>query len=425
MPITRNTKLVSNPALADFLAAYEEGTTVGTTGISYERRDFREFYEILPDAFTVRPAISRQEAIGLFRRALLDCRRVGPLTADAIITRATAIQHEMLAVPRVPYTLWTKFRALGMANAPGIKLTWRGVRIRTAWRLPGWLEQETYLLNGVGYFHPRKPEGSGHIIAACDDRDENRAVERMLDALQLVYGLVNLYETWGGWPWSGGRNWTDGGLWMGQTQYVFRRHTFRGTERIWYNADYDEETWNRHPRQMSRIRSVLPTVQESLAALNHHPLSELLIRAILLMQEGFATRDSSVRLLRYWSALEQLYVEPDARGRSNDKVLERALFAESEPRLSRWKLEHIARLRNAYVHAGGTGDDLHDLCLFLRSLLARHIHYWIMEGQQLANHAELLNFAKLPTDRAELVAMRDTIDRRLAFMNLVGNDEDD
>lgn len=132
-----------------------------------------------------------------------------------------------------------------------------------------------------------------------------------------------------------------------------------------------------------------------------------------------------MRLLRYWSALEQLYVEPDARGRSNDKVLEWALFAESEPRLSRWKLEHIARLRNAYVHAGGTGDDLHDLCLFLRSLLARHIHYWIMEGQQLASHTELLNFAKLPPDRAELVAMRDTIDRRLAFMNLAGGEEDD
>ena len=100
-------------------------------------------------------------------------------------------------------------------------------------------------------------------------------------------------------------------------------------------------------------------------------------------------------------------------------------IAESEPRLSRWKLEHIARLRNAYVHAGGTGDDLHDLCLFLRSLLARHIHYWIMEGQQLASHTELLNFAKLPPDRAELVAMRDTIDRRLAFMNLAGGEEDD
>src|SRR3546814_849451 len=101
----------------------------------------------------------------------------------------------------------------------------------------------------------------------------------------------------------------------------------------------------------------------------------------MLLQDGFASRDSSHRLLRYWSALEQLYVEADAKGGSNEKVLDRALFAEGDPTLSRWKLEHIARLRNDYVHAGGAGDDLHHQCQFLRMLLSRHINHWIFEGR--------------------------------------------
>ena len=56
MPITRNIKLVSNPTLAAFLKAYEDGTTVSEAGVSYERYDFGEFYDILPDAFIVNVA---------------------------------------------------------------------------------------------------------------------------------------------------------------------------------------------------------------------------------------------------------------------------------------------------------------------------------------------------------------------------------
>lgn len=417
MPVRRNKRLVSDQMLAALLHQFEEGTEIGSAGLSYLRHDFNELYQILPDAFEVKPSISRSEAVRLFSQALRDCRHSGTLSGTAIAERAAVIHKIALAVPSIQFTLWTKFRAQGMFHAPGFGLNWQDVRLRSAANLPKWLQRDEYFMSGVGRIYPRKPEFYGHVIVACSDRDEGRAVDRMLDALQLMLGLLNMYETWGRMTMWGGQNWTEGGLWQGPNQFVFRNHKFRGEERLWYNPDFDLDAWNRHPPQMQRVLEIVPIARRALAALETHPLQTVLVRAIQLLQEGFASRDSRYRLLRYWSALEQLYVETDAKGRSNDKVLERAVFAESEPALTRWKLEHIVRLRNEYVHAGGTGDDLHDMCQFLREMVARHISYWIFNGASLPNHAALLSMVKLPRNRGALIQMRELIDRRIALID--------
>ena len=98
MPITRR-KLVPDRALAALLRDFEEHTELSEQGLSYTRHDFQELYEILPDAFSVTPAISRSEAVQLFRKALIRSRRGGPLTAEAMIEHASSIHRVALAVP--------------------------------------------------------------------------------------------------------------------------------------------------------------------------------------------------------------------------------------------------------------------------------------------------------------------------------------
>lgn len=415
MKISRNKKYVTDQMLGALLREFEAGTDISSGGLSYKHYDFNELYEILPDAFAVKPAVSRSEAIGLFSKALRKCRHAGTMTAEALIKEASAIQHKELAVPLVSFTMWTKFRARSMAHAKGFRLEWRGVKLRSAAHLPKWLRRSEYLLNGVGRIYPDRPHFYGHVILSCDDRNEDRAVDRMMDALQLMLGLLNMYETWRRHTHWGGRDWTEGKLWLGPNQFVFRKKQFRGEERIWYNPDYDAEAWERNPPDVKRVLQVVPRAKKALAALDAHPLRDMLVRAVMLFQDGFASRDSSQRLLRYWSALEQLYVEADAKNGSNEKVIERSLFGELEPELSRWKLAHIARLRNDYVHAGASGDDLHDLCQFLRELLARHINHWIFCGHDLPDHMALLQLVKLPGDKAQLEQLRAMIDRRLGY----------
>lgn len=302
-----------------------------------------------------------------------------------------------------------------MLHAEGFEFQWRGVKLKSAANLPEWLSINDYFLNGVGRIGPHHPENYGYIILSCSERTENRAVEKMIDALQLLLGLLNLYSTWGSYNWTSSRHWTEGRFLQGPNHFVFQGTTFCGADRIWYNPDYDELVWGNFPARMSEVMEIIPNIGEAFNALNEHPLRDVLIPTLSLMQDGFAARDPNLRLLRYWSALERLYVEADARNGSNEKVIRRASFAEPEPELSRWKLEHIARSRNDYVHAGSADADLHHMCQFLRQLLGRHVVHWMFRGGDIADHRQLLQLVTLPSDRSALEEMKQLINRRLTY----------
>lgn len=416
MSVARSDKIppgLLNALIADF----ERTTTVGTGGLQFDAVDFDETFEILPDAFRFRPPVGRRTAIGILRRALIDCRNAGPITIDALLVRANELDRAARAVPNQRYTIWTKFRATNMAHHPGFRVEWQGVRLRSAAQLPARIRQGEYFLNGVGRIYPDRPHGFGHVIIECDARDERSAMDRALETLQLVMGLSNLFEGFGTWSHGGHRDWTEGKWWLGPHQFVFRRNEFLGHERIWYNGDYDETAWSTHAPQMGVLLRVIPMVRRALRELADHPLRSMLVRTILLLQDGFASRDGNNRLLRYWSALERLYVEENARNASNQKVIDRASFAELDPRLSRWKLNHAAQLRNNHAHAGGTDDDIQVMGQFLRHLLVRHINHWIFQGRSFANHAELLAYVDLPGDEHALTSLRAAIDRRLDLIS--------
>lgn len=55
MKIIRSKKWVSDQMLDVLLREFEASTELSEGGLSYQRYDFRELYEILPDAFAVTP----------------------------------------------------------------------------------------------------------------------------------------------------------------------------------------------------------------------------------------------------------------------------------------------------------------------------------------------------------------------------------
>lgn len=418
----KRSKLISDTDLSALLKAYEEGTETDGRSIKYLHLSsflIRQFDELLPDAFTVSPHLDRATAISLFRRAVREARLAGPLTGETIRVRAEEIDRRDRAVTARRYTMWTKFRASSMAHSKGFMLKLDGVTLRTTPRLPDWLHTDEYFLSGFGRINPKDPEFYGFIILHCNDRSVTVAATRMLDAAQLIFGLFNLYEGYGRWSLRMGRPWADGKLWLGPYQFVFRERSSLAKERIWYNPDFDNDAWASNVASMYDILAISPKVRRAISAIDAHPLKEILTRSIRLMQDGFSARDANHRILRYWSALEQLYVEESARERSNQKVINRASFAERDPRLSRWTLTHISRLRNDYVHAGGGAEELEAMSQFLRDLLTRHIIHWIFMGSNFRSHHELLQYVDLPRDVSALKKMRDAVDRRISLSEAI------
>jgi hypothetical protein len=428
MTIRRNTKLVPDGELSAFLRTYERATEVKDGRLSYnnlyEAIDWYG-YELLPESFSVSPPIDRSRAISLFRRALKDARLAGTLTAASIQAIAEKLHHQDNAVPPSKYTLWTKFRACNMAFKPGFRLRWAGVEMRTVNKLPDWLHLEEYFFNGVGSIEPHEPVFYGHLILSCTDRHDQVAVNRMLDSLQFVMGLFNLYAIGGQTGFRIGRPAAPGALWLGPYQFPFRGRKSLADQLIWYNTDYDEGSWNDGALDMGKVLGVMPRVKRALEALENHPLRDVLVRSISLAQDGFASRESNHRLLRYWSALERLYVEEEGREGSNHKVIKRATFAENDPKLAQWTLSHIARLRNDYVHAGGGGHDLDAFGQFLKLLLCRHLHHWIHTGGSFETHHDLITYVDLPRSRRALNTMKAAIDRRIALVDQMDIRSDD
>jgi len=215
--------------------------------------------------------------------------------------------------------------------------------------------------------------------------------------------------------------WTDrhaeGVLWLGPYQFFWEGTKFLGRDRIWYNQHYDKAEWHRFPKDASEFLKRLPYIRKIMSQLERHPLRPILSASAKLVHEGMTSADLSYRLLRYWSALETLYSEGGNKNVPYDRIIRRATFAETDRELAIIKLEHLARLRNIYVHSGDTEHDRNELTQYLREILAHQILYFVRFADDINEHSELIEMVDLPSDLGTLARRKRAIERRENIMH--------
>jgi hypothetical protein len=414
--IARVEKPVTDAALAALILELNEATEATTSGVTFKSRDCGLLFDVLPDGFRFTPPVPPRRAARLLRRAFLDLRKNGPVEASALMERACVLEKAKRAAPLQRYLLWTKLRAADVAFAPSFRLRFAGIAMRSMSTLPPRLRLSDYFISGLGDIMADDPPGWGYLVMACDERDEETAVDRMTDACQLAMGLANMYFTWDYVAlFRTGRDRPDGALWLGPYLFAFDRERFLNEERIHYNPDFDLAAWSSLPSSMTRIVAAMGHVSQALRALEGHPFRDVLVRTLILMQEGFATTGPAHRLTRYWGALDMLYGEANPRNRTSERLIARASFAEIEPTLTGLKLAHACKLRNAYVHTAADAGDSEATSEFVRNLLGRHVQHWIHQGGDFEHHEAMLDFVDVPGDPMALQRMRTAIERRTAF----------
>jgi hypothetical protein len=268
-----------------------------------------------------------------------------------------------------------------------------------------------FFLNGAGPIDPDDPPFMGHLVGYCEARNAEQAADRIIEAMTLFMGLVNIHRMRGRWTIMGGESRPEGDLWLGPYQFIQHRRRFL-EDKVWYNPEYDK-SFSSFAVPMEKLLKSLPKVRRSLEQLANHPMRALLERVILLVQDGMAARDTNFRLLRYWAALENLYSKEGDR-KDNEKTIKRATFAEREQVISRWTLRHIANLRNEYVHLRESEGDVQALCQHVRDILTRHISWLMTHGNRFASHKEFVQMADLPTgpglvELRHLIVLRDQV----------------
>jgi hypothetical protein len=416
MPVRRKNDLIKDYDLNVLLNRFEVGTTVDENQvIHFHHLDHQELERILPDAFEADTGFTPRQVRNLLREALWSCRKNGPITIAGLTAEAQRIAKARLSQPLERYAMWTKFRARQMAFAKGFRLKWDGVSLQSSNDLPRYMIRQPYFLNGHGNVHPERPHFYGYLITRCEARTAEKSVSKMIDATDLFMAIFNMYETWGCWS-DGSERYADGKLWHGPYHFVFQGTTFLGDEHLWYDPMFSEKAWDTFSLDIAKVLPLIPRVRDALKALANHPLRKVLIDTLRLMQNAMSSRDQSHSLLRYWSALEQLYGEPHAREKNYSRIIQRASFAEHDRVVARWKLGHISRQRNEYVHAGGGDEDLHAMSQYLRMLLSRHVNYLLFHAPYVRSHAHWLEIVDLPNDEAALEARKTSIDHRLGLI---------
>lgn len=416
MAVRRNQKLIPDDDLLALLNRFEAATTVDENNtIHFQHLDHDELERVLPDAFTADPAFTPRQLRYLLREALWYCRKTGKLTNDRLLTEAKRIAKAKLAQSPQRYTMWTKFRARQMAFNKGFRLEWSGVSLESAHVPPRYMRLGEFFLNGYGRIDPSKPAFYGHLITRCAARDEETAVAQMLDATQLFMALFNMYDLFGGWS-RGTEHLAEGKLRNGPYHFLFRGKVFLGQEHFWFDTNFKADTWDTFSPDMRDVLHLVPRVRRALVALADHSMRDVLVDVLRLMQNAMASADQSYSLLRYWSALEQLYGDPHAREKNYSRIIQRAIFAERDKVIARWKLGHISRIRNEYVHAGDNDDDLRVMSQYLRTLISRHIHALLFGKDKVRNHRHWLEIVDLPDDESILAERKTVIDQRLEII---------
>lgn len=397
-----------NGRVKKLIEVLNAGTLPNDAGIQFVDHDFRQYFDLLTSSFRCPSDLTWSEINGIVCRAFIDLRKSGEVTSSALRSRVNAAASSALAESLQPFTMWTRLRLRDMNHCSGFKLRFDNVALEGVARLPKKFLLKDYFISGIGNIYPNTSSGFGYLILRTSARNEDDAARKIFDAADTFFAMSNLL--WRGWS-----LWTDrhaqAELWLGRYQFFWKGRNFLGQDKIWYNADFNEEKWSRFPKKGSEFIKILPHVRGHMRYLERHPLRDVLSKTAKLLHEGMASPDLSYRLLRYWSALESLFSDGEARNVSYGKVIQRAVFAAKDRELSIIKLDYLSKLRNGYVHEGQSEQDKSELIQFLRDVVAYPLMYLIKNAQDISDHREFLEMTDIPADEGAISRLRRALAR--------------
>ncbi len=397
------------------LAAFNESTSVNEEGaVSFNDMNWQQLLSLLDDAFNYPNVISARELSQIIYRSVVDARKLGEVAKTDLMYRINSKATDLLASTRSRFRMWTYMRLNWNGAESPFRLKINNVKFSGLPRLPTDLVVSDYDLNGVGKIKPNSHYGFGYIVCSVDARNEDDAARQIFEALDIFWSLAN--AIWSEWNIFGGEHHAEAKFWNGPYQFFFKDDTFLGTERLWFSSEFSDDEWNRYPKKRSEFDKLLPTVRNAIKELVDHPLRKIILRALKLLNDGMTSKDSSYRLLRYWSALEVLF--SSAGGTKTSDIILRSLFADKYYDIDRLKLDYLSRLRNQYVHEGLGNENVYYLIQFLRDHVRKHVFYLTFHGADFKNHEDYLAMCDLPHDLDALKSRREAIARRELIISI-------
>lgn len=281
---------------------------------------------------------------------------------------------------------------------------------------------ESLVERGVAYSCPESiramPAHAKHVASSeyrlvrvqTRGRCPDEAVDRALDAINLLRGIWTLVDTYTGWTRRFGseRFGPVGVVHIGPvhtlhpcasegSEYWFE-HSYRGDRPLFE----PKRGWDKIEEQRTETQRLLES----------HPFREDVERLIIRYVSALDQPELSVALLQLWALLEKM---TGTIGEKYDETINRATwhYADVDRESARAMLNAIRIRRNMYVHAARTGEEVDQSVYLMKCFVDPHLKNLIVNSPGLRTLDEYGEFLSLPTQTGKLVDDCEDFKRRI------------
>ncbi|MEJ2612723.1 MAG: hypothetical protein P8179_22360 [Candidatus Thiodiazotropha sp.] len=364
---------------------------------SFSGFEYNEYIQVLKSMIDVDASVSQEIARRLIAKGFHEAAKKQVLTPNSVISAVKKVIREHLGKPNEPYWLLTTLNINFSNDLPSYSIN--GCSIRFYKHLPTkYRKARANVLSEVSsWLIDRDESFSYFVVAHVSDKTAHEAVEKMLDAIDLLRGIWNLHINKSMVLSLGGRKTPINQITLGALHTLHNKKGERVNDAFWYEPEH----YKNHSKVDFSKNSykTLTFTKNVRKALRTNSYGKDVESAIIRYVRALDSQDYNAVFIKLWSVLEGLtHTLKD----SYDKTIKRAAFHYSDREYNRQVLEHLRQYRNRSVHFGAGENDIDTHVYQLKSYVEQLLRFHIANQFKFENMEEAARFMDLQPDKVAL-----------------------
>ncbi|MBD3672775.1 MAG: hypothetical protein HUJ26_04540 [Planctomycetaceae bacterium] len=237
-------------------------------------------------------------------------------------------------------------------------------------------------------------------------RSVHEATDTGLNALNLLRGLWNLFDTYGTTKvrLGGTRQKSIAVITTGPVHTLHQLDGKPAVDVYWYEPTYSEDSSLYQPKR--GWKELEKDRKWATRRFKKHPFAAEVKNLVIRYSEALDQTNLDVAFLQMWSMLEKI---TNTIGGKYDQTIRRATWIFNDDKVPKELLEFLRMRRNQFVHAARASDDTEQIAYMMKRLIDPHLDLLIANSYQVQSLREYGEFLGLPKNLSALEARRDQI----------------
>jgi hypothetical protein len=378
---------------------------------SFSGFEYNEYIQVLKSMVDVDEGISQEIAHQLIVKGFHEAAKKQELTKNNVISAVKKSVREHLGKPNEPYWLLTTLNINFSNDLPRYSIN--GCTIRFYKQIPKkYRKARTSVLSEVSSWLIDKDESfSYYVVAHISDKTAHEAVEKMLDAIDLLRGIWNLHINKSMVLSFGGRKKPINQITLGALHTLHDKNGEKVNDTFWYEPEhYKDHSKVDFAKNSYKTLEFTKNVRK---ALRKNSYGKDVESAIIRYVRALDSQDYNAVFIKLWSVLEGLtHTLKD----SYDKTIKRAAFQYADREYNRQVLEHLRQYRNRSVHLGAGENDIDTHVYQLKSYVEQLLRFHIANHFKFESMEVAAKFMDLQPDKEALKKQIELCRAGITFM---------